>query len=179
MVESSLGVAQLGLRAGQLGFEAGTVVRHFRDRRGDGLLEQVGSGESLNEVVDDGSLQVFGGDSLALAAVGALGLAVPAGVVAVEAGAALGTRPEVGAAARPTPEHAGQQVLRRVRRPALDQRGSLVEERSGPGEQIVVDDRGVLALVDLIAVGDLADVDRVAQHSEDGLVAPEPVAAVA
>ncbi len=104
---------------------------------------------------------------------------VPAGVVTIEAVAALGARTEVGATARAASQHPGQQVVRRVRRPVLDLGGSLVQQCLGPTEEVVVDDRGVLAVVDRVAVGGLPHVHRVAQHPEDGLVAPEPFTAVA
>ncbi|MDA8391797.1 MAG: hypothetical protein M0Z87_03150 [Actinomycetota bacterium] len=72
-----------------------------------------------------------------------------------------------------------QEVLGGARRNDSRFRGALVEESSCTGEEGLVDDRFVLGVVDLGAVGDLADVDRVADHSQDGLVGPQPAASVA
>ena len=36
----------------------------------------------------------------------------------------------------------------------------------------------MLAIIELVTVGDLAHVDQVVEHTQDGLIAPDPISAV-
>jgi len=47
-----------------------------------------------------------------------------------------------------------------------------LEQQLSAGEGRLVQDRLVFALVQILAMDDLADVDRVAQHPKHGLGAP-------
>ncbi|MDA8037874.1 MAG: hypothetical protein M0Z69_01695 [Actinomycetota bacterium] len=76
-------------------------------------------------------------------------------------------------------DEAAQEVLGGARRNDSRLGGALVEESLCTGEEVLVDNRFVLGVVDLGAVGDLGDVDRVADHSQHGLVGPQPAASVA
>ncbi|HEX3795472.1 MAG TPA: hypothetical protein VHV57_13330 [Acidimicrobiales bacterium] len=84
---------------------------------------------------------------------------------------------DVGATAGHTAHEPGQEVVGRRRTHGGGPGRSFVEQQLGSGKDGLVDDRFVLAVMDIITVGDLAQVDGIANNPEHCLIAPEASAA--
>lgn len=69
-------------------------------------------------------------------------------------------------------DDAGQEERRGWRSPFGPLLAALGEERLDVGEELLVDEVGVRAVVEGVSEEDFAHVDGVAQHGEDGRVAP-------
>ncbi|MDQ3756545.1 MAG: hypothetical protein M3394_01690 [Actinomycetota bacterium] len=165
------------LDRGQLGGAQVAVFVRVGGHRGQRLVEQVVSAVGGEERLQHGVVQSVGGKTVGVAAVRALPLARPTGVVAVAGRTAVSHGARVLVAAPGASHQPGQQVVAGVAGAAGVVLAAFEEESLRLLEQVDVHQRGMGGDVPVVAEEHLADVGPVVQDAQDRHVAPQAAVA--
>ncbi|MEO6059342.1 MAG: hypothetical protein ABIQ05_05195 [Candidatus Limnocylindria bacterium] len=145
---------------------------------GEGFAQQVGVGIDQRQLAEDCGLQLLAAQTVLVTGGSTMPRAGGAGVVVVAAGAVVGGGAHQRAAAAVTHQaQPAEQEGARVAAPLGRGAGTGGPQALGRLEQIGIDDGRMAAGVPRPAEGNLAAVDPIAKHAEDGGARPALAAA--